>query len=43
MYEQVVIAMQWLQTNVDQEWITWQDVRNDFDLYSYPLHEGYII
>lgn len=43
MYGQVVTALQWLQTEVDQGWITWEDVRNDFDLYPYPLHEGYVI
>lgn len=43
LHEQVVISTQWLQTNVDQGWSTWDDIRNDFDLYSYPLHAGYLI
>jgi hypothetical protein len=43
MYESVVIAMQWLQTNIDQGWSTWEDVRDDFDLYSGPLHEGFVL
>lgn len=43
LYLEVVLAMQWLQTNVDQGWSTWGDVRDDFDLYAYPLHDGFII
>lgn len=43
LYEQVVIAVQWLQTNVDQGWSHWEDIRDDFDLYEHPLTAGYII
>ncbi len=43
MYEAVVIATQRLQTYVDQGWSTWEDVREDFDLYDGPLTWGYIL
>lgn len=43
LYERVTLGMQWLQTYVDQGWSTWEDVRDDFDMYGYPLHAGFII